>query len=566
MDRWRLVRSYLPYGVLMMLIMAPLLLPGYILTLDMVFTPHIPAPTTIDSHFILYGALHLANILLPSDVLQKILLCAGLLAASIGAHRLVRLHWPQIGASAYVAGTLYAVNPFVYSRFMAGQYLVLLGYALLPFIAASAWRFLQKPTRDTAVRLAAWLIGMSLLSLHMLGIAIILITCIAGTEWWRHRTSAGIRSVARYGSLAAGLVLLASSYWLLPLLSGKGTTAAVIQSFGAADRTAFAATGGDIGVLGNLLTLQGFWADSKNLYFVTSDLFAWWWMPFIALGTILVIGAWYGWNRNRSYSATFGIIGILAVVLASGGGLGDWLAAHVPLFAGYREPHKFIALLCLSYSFWAALGAYKIGEWAATHPRWRLRPARLAAALCVIPLLCAPLALGGFAGQLGVRHYPDDWFTINNYLRRTHAKGQVVFLPWHMYMRFGFAKRVIANPASKFFDVPIIISADPELGGAKSHQPTAAQQEIQNYILPAAMRGDRHMGAKLRAIGVQYILMAKEFDYKKYQFVDTQSDIKKVIDTPTLALYQVLVAPTVGARPQSSSAPSQSALNPGRDR
>jgi len=143
------------YAVVALLILLPLLGRGYILTLDMVFTPHIRWPVGGTNSYPFWVLLHYLNQLLPSDVIQKLLLFTIFLLAGVGMHRLVRnidvrckQTAGQYTLGAFVAGTLYMVNPFTYERLMAGQYAVLFGYALLPWLARALLIFLERPAAD----------------------------------------------------------------------------------------------------------------------------------------------------------------------------------------------------------------------------------------------------------------------------------------------------------------------------------------------------------------------------------------------------------------------------------
>ena len=141
-------RPVLVYCLLALAVMLPLLLPGFILTLDMSFTPELRMPEYMSSSYLFHTALHYLNVILPADIIQKILLFSILLLSGLGMHFLVR-HIQDAKDKggefalwgAHVAGAVYMINPFTYSRFMTGQYAVLLGYALLPFFVLSLLRF-----------------------------------------------------------------------------------------------------------------------------------------------------------------------------------------------------------------------------------------------------------------------------------------------------------------------------------------------------------------------------------------------------------------------------------------
>ena len=141
--RSRIALSYIPYLLLGLGVMGPLLLPGFVLTMDMVFAPVMRMPNHVDNTWLFYASLHVLNRFLPADFIQKCMLLSILVASGIGAHRLLwqlRPDGEKFPRNAiYVGAALYMINPFVYDRFMAGQYGVLLGYCLLPWFARSLW-------------------------------------------------------------------------------------------------------------------------------------------------------------------------------------------------------------------------------------------------------------------------------------------------------------------------------------------------------------------------------------------------------------------------------------------
>jgi hypothetical protein len=109
------------------------------------------------------------NAVLPGWLIQKLILLAIFTLAGLGMHRLVPAEslWAK-----YAAGVLYVINPFTYSRFMTGQYLVLAGYALMPWFVGHCYDFLDTPTWRTALRLTLWTAAIGFLSIHFLGFAV----------------------------------------------------------------------------------------------------------------------------------------------------------------------------------------------------------------------------------------------------------------------------------------------------------------------------------------------------------------------------------------------------------
>ncbi|HSE61706.1 MAG TPA: hypothetical protein VLA88_05425 [Candidatus Saccharimonadales bacterium] len=516
------------YIVLALCVLGPMLGAGYIFTLDMAPAPPFP------------------------DWLQKMGLIAILVASGIGAERFVTALKPEKATTAAwqwaacFAGILYTINPFVYSRFMAGQYRVLLGYALLPFFAAAFVTLMREPGWRKALLASIWLVAISIVSIHTVGLAV-LVALVFGVLWfWRHRANTVWRKKAGWSVvMLGGAMLLANSYWLLPALLGHGSTAEAVAGFGSADLAAFATNADGFGWLGNVLALQGFWADTKSLYIVPMDVYSWWWAPWLGLWLLVLFGVYKSWKVQRGLAIALVALIFIAALLAIGTAgtlakpINEFLIHYIPFFAGYREPQKFVALIALAYAYFGAVAVAALAQWAQGHAHNQKRAPFVVLPVFALPFLAAPLMLWGFNGQLQPGLYPAEWYSVNDYLQRVDPQAKVLFLPWHMYMRFDFAGRVIANPADRFFANPIIISSDPEMAGAKSYTSNSDQQALQSSILPAALAGDKNVAKNLRMLNIRYVIVAKELDYKRYGFLGTQPGFSLVQETASVTVYKV---------------------------
>ncbi len=533
------------FGGLSLLVLLPLLLPGYILTLDMVFTPYLRMPAEVSSSYVFHAALHVLNIVVPSQVLQKLMLLAILMLSGLGAYWLVRQLQQATHSREYddwgagLAGALYMINPYTYSRFMAGQYAVLLGYALLPFFVRSSLRFMAVPSLKGVLKLTAWVVAISIVSVHTLGLVAIVLgleLAIAAYRQWRHRSV--IATMARYCLVGLTVFLLASSYWIAPLAAGTSTQGRAVAAFAGDDRKAFATAGGDtVKRIGNVLQLRGFWAEDRNLYQLPQNKLPGWPLVMLSLWVLAGIGAIAWWRQGqRAVTALLVTAGLVAVLL-SATGLNGWVSVHLPLLSGFREPQKFVGLLALTYAVTIGQGA------AVVLGRLHERAAHTALSgaavvILLLPLLYTPTMFWGFARQLRPRQYPADWYAVNAVLRADTSDGRVLFLPWHLYMSYGFAGRIIESPAAAFFDRPVLASNELEFMGATPTAPNAQKSLLTHVVLPGASRGTR-LGYQLRPLHIKYVLLAKEYDYKKYAYLHKQRDLTAIRETPHLILYEV---------------------------
>ncbi|MFM1966535.1 MAG: hypothetical protein RL134_2260, partial [Actinomycetota bacterium] len=140
----RLVRvlAYAWVVVLALLVTGPALLPGFVLSYDLVFTPQqdllpgsiglgagLPRAVPQDA------VVALVETVVPGMVVEKVALLAIPLLAGIGMLRLMRGN-----AAGIVAATLAIANPFVAQRLVIGHWGFLLAFALLPWAIAVARR------------------------------------------------------------------------------------------------------------------------------------------------------------------------------------------------------------------------------------------------------------------------------------------------------------------------------------------------------------------------------------------------------------------------------------------
>jgi hypothetical protein len=529
---------WLQYGILALVILLPVLLPGYILTLDMVFTPHFPWPVEITNTYPLDVALWVLNQLLPGDVVQKIVLFAILILSGVGAHLLVKqllsLDRTRQSSSTslalyitpYFAGLLFAINPFVYARLMAGQWQVLLGYALLPFLVAALFRLLAASSWRVAWLAAAWMLAILSVSVHFVGVLVVLgvlFLVAAVVKYWKHREKA-LRCIVRM-VCAGGVTLIFSSYWLVPALLGNGMIGEVATRADEMQFSAFATHGGPLGPVGEVLRLQGFWAETRQLFLLPQDIMPLWGVAVLLLWVLVGIGAVRLWRLHRP-AALVMIGSIIAGVVLATSPLLQWLSQLHPLFGGYREPHKFTVLVVLGYSVLAAFGVmYLITKY---------KHKKIWATVClVLPLLITPSMFWAGSGQLRSVDYPEEWYVLDQQLKNTVPPAKkVLFLPWHMYAPYSFSNgRIIANPAEKFFQAPVVISDDPEFANIAPNQHDTTKQQ-----LAVLLDNPQNLTVRLQDMAISHVVLAKEQDWQEYDFL---RELPKVHEDDTLIVYEV---------------------------
>ena len=527
-----------------LIVLWPLLKNGFILTLDMVFTPQLRMPVTTSNDYLLRVLLHGLSLFIASSFLEKIILFAILLLSGVGANRLARItleserlphQYQEVGC--YFAGFLYVLNPFTYDRFMAGQYEVLLGYALLPWFARSLLAFVDSPSTKQIIKVTAWAVIVSVVSIHSLGLLAIISIVMLGLKTWSNRSNREWRrKIITLGLAAIAAFLIVSSYWVVPTIEGSSGIATQIASFTIKDREAFAIVGSNpLEKTGNILRLQGFWLESRGLYILPQNYLHIWRLLGLLVWIIVLIGGVSLWRTKQRVIVWFSSIVILSAVLLALGLFNNWLATYIPFFAGYREPEKFVALIALIYAMLASKGVTTILTYCyKTGKRFFLMPASIV--MLSLPIVWSSIMLGGFRGQLTAVEYPKDWYTMNNFLNQDKSSFAVLFVPWHLYMGYAFAGRIIASPAPKFFDKPIISSNDPEFNGA-APLPNATDAAVGSAIA-AALNKNTDISTTLARYRVKYILLARDDDFRLYEnYLQHQPHFHLIKQGATINLY-----------------------------
>jgi hypothetical protein len=557
-------RPAIVYTILAFCILGPLLKPGYILTWSMVAGPG------NFSMYTLYGFEEWAHSLYPGsapfDLLflglqsflpawfgQKILLLLVFFLSGLGAYRLVGL--ARVGESGkYYAGFLYAVNPFIYTRLLAGQWWLCLGYALTPLALWAFNVFLRSPSFRTSSLcvLLTSLVGIVYPQGLLLLMGLYMITGIMSMIYAPFSFSQ-LRKTVIWLVPAAGLFFLVNCYWLIPLITAKGT---LYHQISDGDRLQFAATSvTSRGLLFDIASMHGFW---RSGYIYAIDLLPLWEVWFLVVLFLAVLGATVHafratgqyqaeHERYRQYQTTsLCIAWILALFLAAGAASEvlrpgyEWLWDHVELLKGFRDSQKFVGVICLAYAFLGGLGIQRVEEFLRPSlnglKKWLTRG--LLAFLVVVPFVYT-FTIFGFYNQVGSTDYPDGWYTAKEYFDQDVDEFRVLFLPWHWFMDYEWlpnrSKRLM-NPGPSFFSQQVLHSDDHEVVGFPTQSTNPANQYIE-FLLKN--RNDiENFGELLAPLGVKYIVLVPEVDFDQYRFLYDQKDIVQELPNAEMTVFR----------------------------
>ncbi|RKN54715.1 hypothetical protein D7193_21815 [Micromonospora costi] len=438
--RWRL---HAVAAVVALLVLTPLVRPGYVLRYDMVFVPRQPLrwdliasddalPRAVPQDAIV----SLLSLAMPGWLLQRVVLVAIVWLAVVGAGRLVpaRRELTRI-----VAAVGYAWTPFLAERLLLGQWGLLLAYAALPWLIRAAIG-LREGRRGALPRLTVAAAAAAITPTGGLLALVTVLVLLCGRGSVARRRSAG----------AVGAVAGLNLPWLV--------AAAVTAAGGRSDPTgvtAFAARSeGWAGSWVALAGTGGIWNGQTTPASRAALL-----VPVVTAGLLVLAATGFPLLRDRWPAGAANRLGLLAVgsflsaavaVLPGGAGLLRWFVAEVPGAGLLRDGQKLLVPYALCLVLCAALG----GERAAA----RLRPPgdRLVlVGLVLLPVAALPDLAYGVAGRLEPVRYPREWTTVAAEVARD--PGPALSLPLSMYRSYDWNRgTVVIDPMARHLPVEVV--------------------------------------------------------------------------------------------------------------
>ena len=523
------------FVALALLVLGPLLAPGYLLLLDAPAGPNgswqslVPLP----SDGLVTSSAGAGNVMrliaeIHSQLPSKLVIALTVAVGGIGLFRWLR-HKIGIGFwPALVAGTFFSVNPFVYERMVSGQILLTASYAALPWALASFARVVRTGAVGDALRALAWVALIGFIDIH--GGAMALVLLVAGILF----SPAALSFKFVLAALVAGGFVVLNLYWIAPsLLAAEG------GRLGSGDYLAYAPRPRSAAIFPYVFMLHGFWRlefttplqASKVLYL----------LAFLPLAGAAFAGALHATTSPtwRRAAGALLVTCLVAGILGMGRSfpvtepVARFMFERVPGYGIFREPQKWVALLALGYAVFAGVGLELIAG--------RLDKLRTGArnVLCigvVLPLVATRLMLWGFGGAVENSQFPPDWERVDEIT--AGQPGSILALPWNLYQPISFAgERTIANPMPHYFSSDVVMSKEARLFVADETRPSdprdAYIQDIMNR-----RRNVADLGNLVAPLGIRYIALAHVADWSTYGFLERQEDLDLLFEGEDMTLYE----------------------------
>jgi len=525
-------------GAVSLVVLLPLMRPGFVLTYDLASVPRprlswdlLGLGRNLPRNVPFGLLIACISRVLPGDIVEKAMLIGIFGGAALGAGRLV-----PAGTWGRVAGGIaYAWNPFTYERIMLGQAALLLSYAALPWVAASAIRV----RRGEAGAIPGLVIGLGAAAFAS-PYGGIFATSIAALVVASPPSARGEVPAKALGVVVASGAVL-NLPWLMPALLHAGGLPSPSIGFDLFRSR----SDSPLGLVGSLLSLGGLWR--ADLAPPGRDGVAW--IPAFALLLVVAGVGFASLRAHRSRGAINGLVGaavvgfVLAVGVAAPGleRVVRWLGENAPGGGLLRDGQKFVAPLALvmAVAFGAGVGRL------ATAAREQGMARGFAWALMLLPVALAPTLAWGGAGRLFTSRYPSSWFQARQVMSADTAPGAILVLPWHEHLPFACNRnRVVKQPASAFFTRDVVESDALEVGDQ-----VLPPEDPWSALADPIVRGTGPLAPGLPGLGVRYLLLFKEADWRVYEGKPARlEDLIPVLRTPELDLYlsaSPVAAPTL---------------------
>lgn len=462
--------------VLALLVVGPLLAPGYLLLRDAVSTPRsylsdtalglTSAPRATPQDF----AVALASHLVDGGVVVKTLLVLGLWLAGWGAARLVAVALPCAGAPGqFVATTVAIWNPYVAERLLQGHWSLLVGYGCLPWVAAAMLTLRTVlASRFDFFGLAFWIALAGLTPTGLLLAATVALVCVLAPGTGRPR---------RWCAAAAlGAAVLAALPWLTASVLGSSLTAhTAANRLGVAAFAPRAEPG--LGTLASLASLGGIW-NGDAVPGSRTTLFA----VFSAVVLLGVVATGLPTVVRRPVAMPLLVLAAVSVLLpaavATGPGLQllSTVVDSVPGFGVLRDGQKWVALAVPGYALAGAGAVVTVRRWL------RLSGAAPALVCCLVLLLALPDLGWGVFGKVAPVRYPPGWTAVAAAID-AHP-GAVAVLPAGTMRLFSWSGPTpVLDPLPRWIRADVLTTGDLVISGATIAGEGAHARAVQELLM-----------------------------------------------------------------------------------
>lgn len=457
--------------VLALLVVGPLLKPGYLLLRDAVSTPRsflsdtalglTSAPRATPQDF----AVALASHVLDGGVVVKALLVLGLWLAGWGAAQLVATALPDAGVAGQLVATTLAIwNPYVAERLLQGHWSLLVGYGCLPWVAAAMLGL--RTASGSFFGLVFWIALAGLTPTGLLLAATVGLVCVA--------VSGGGRSRRVCAAVTLGAALVAALPWLTASALGPSLPShTAANTLGVAAFAPRAEPG--LGTLASLASLGGIW-NGEAVPISRTTVFA------VASAVVLLGVVAVGLPTVARHPAVRPLLVLAAAAVLVPAGLATGPGLHLlgalvdaaPGFGVLRDGQKWVALAVPGYALAGAGAVVALSRWV-----W---PALTAPVCCLALIFALPDLAWGVWGQVSPVQYPRGWAAVAAAINGQPAA--VAVLPAGTMRLYSWSGRApVLDPLPRWVRADVLSTGDLVISGTVIPGEGARARAVQQLLL-----------------------------------------------------------------------------------
>lgn len=547
------VKDILPYIPVVLAIVIPLFFDsGYVFMTDFVWASNMNLLDWASGFFYFNLIIKILSFALPLDFLQKLFLSLAILTALLGGKKIAD-NFLESKWLVFVASLFFVFNPFVYDRIMYGQVWMVFACGFLFLAAGYLLEYLDK-SRPKSFLLAALFASLAIQSANYFIFFAAIFYLLSFVLLFVPNGHREVKARIKLFGLAALIVFSLNANWLVGNFFGKADIGKFLSSgISKQDLVAFQTSGKTGGeALKNVMMMSGFWGKDQYRYKDLTQIKENWGRSLYFLLPLILLGLYSALKRKKekeNFNLRYFAIGLIfiyvaAVTLAVGIRLPVareityWLFDNLPFYKGLRETQKWASVIVVVYGIFLALGIKEFFKYKFVSANKYL----FALFLGGIIIMQAPLLLWGFGGQVKPVDYPKDWYEANEFISLESLKAgsekcadKILFLPWHLYMSFGWLGKIVANPAGTFFTCPVIRGTNMEWGGIYDNS-----QSVEGSLAGEWL--DKKGGTGLiekNELNIKWIILAKELDWRNYLWINNTKRINLAKETETLLVYKI---------------------------
>ena len=322
-----------------------------------------------------------------------------------------------------------------------------------------------QPIFKSIVKLALSLTLISLFSIHFFALNFLIFLVASFFYFYKNPGKNTKKYLISLISIIILLILL-NSFWLQGFFSNK-----MFSAIDSSHENFFSPKmSKDIPAVAKIIGMYGFWRE--NAYSTPYQQFPY---AITALGLIILVilmltSYFLSDDKNSKF---FYCLFWLGLILGTGIShpytkpFFDFLFNYLAFFNGFRDSHKFVSLIALSYAYLIPLAITFL------KPKLNKILYYITIIILIVFILFYTYPLIGLGNQIKPVNYPESYYNINNYLEtqginestNEGISRHILYLPYQTYLTYSWTINSssdgrIAVPINQIIKKPVIIGPD----------------------------------------------------------------------------------------------------------